>query len=174
MRGYIDMITNSCRFLKKSLLIVVAVVVLTGCNGRLFSYKGATITDQNHMILLQQGDHQGIWKTNELSLNYHYQMTPDTLKFSGTANLLGGFATGFSSVDRLVVQLLFLDNQGTVIDNVIVYSADNHHSINYIPMNFDRTIPIPADTHAISFTYDGTLSDGGYDATGVSIGNFPR
>jgi hypothetical protein len=42
-------------------------------------------------------------------------------------------------------------------------------------MHFDRTIPIPADTHTISFTYDGELLDGGGDGfTSVSIGKFPR
>ena len=153
---------------------MVAIVTFNGCNGRLFSYKGATITQQDHMVQLHQGEQQGIWKTNELALNYHYQLTPEALKISGTVNLLGGFATGFSSVDKLIVQLLFLDNQGTVIDNFIVYSADYHHWINYIPMDFDRTIPIPANTHAISFTYDGTLSGAGDDSTGISIGNFPR
>jgi hypothetical protein len=163
------------RFLQMSFLIMAAVVALSGCNGRLFSYKGATIAQPDHMIQLQQGDQQGIWKTNELALKYHYQMTSDTLKLSGTVNLLGGFATGFSSVDRLVVQLLFLNNQGTVIDNVILYSADNHHPTDFIPMNFDRTVPIPADTRALSFTYDGLLLDGGDDgSTAVSIWNFPR
>jgi hypothetical protein len=152
---------------------MIAVVTFNGCNGRLFSYKGSTITQQDHMIQLQQGNQQGIWKTNELALNYHYQMSPETLKISGTVNLIGGFATGFSSVDRLVVQLLFLDNQGSVIDNVIVYSADNHHSTKYIPMYFDRMMPFPSDTSAISFTYDGALSGGGNDSSGVSIGNFP-
>ncbi|MBI5593358.1 MAG: hypothetical protein HY881_23120 [Deltaproteobacteria bacterium] len=163
------------RFMQVFFLIMVAVVSFNGCNGRLFSYKGVTITQKNRMVQLQQGDHQGIWKTNELELNYHYQMLPETLNISGTVNLVGGFATGFSSVDRLVVQLLFLNNQGTVIENFIVYSANNYHSINYIPMIFDRTIPIPAETHAISFTYDGMLSDGGGDGpTGISIWNFPH
>ena len=162
------------RFLQMSFLIMVAVVTFNGCNGRLFSYKGATITQQDHMVQLHQGEQQGIWKTNELALNYHYQMSPETLKISGTVTLIGGFATGFSSVDRLVVQFLFLNNQGTVIDDVIMYSADNHHSTKYIPMNFDRTIPIPANAHAISFSYDGELMDAGDDSAGVSIGNFPR
>ncbi len=162
------------RFLEMSFLVMIAITALTGCNGRLFSYKGATITQQDHMIQLQQGDQQGVWKTNELALNYHYQMSPETLRIFGTVTLIGGFATGFSSVDRLVVQLLFLDNQGTVIDNVILYSADNNHSTKYIPMNFDSTIPIPVAASAISFTYDGALSGAGDDSSGVSIGNFPQ
>jgi hypothetical protein len=55
-----------------------------------------------------------------------------------------------------------------------MYSADYRHSTKYIPMDFDRTIPIPADTRAISFIYDGALSDSGDDSSGVSIGNFPH
>jgi len=164
-----------CRFLQKSFLIVIAAIVFTGCNGSFLSYKGATITHQNHMIKLQEGDQQGIWKTNELSLKYHYQITPETLKISGDVNLAGGFLHGFSTIDRLVVQLLFLNNQGTVIDNVILYSAENHRPIDLTPMSFDKTIPISQETQAISFTYDGVLFDGGGsdDSTSVNIWNFP-
>lgn len=156
-------------------MTMLAVVTLTGCNGRFFSYKGATITEKNHTIALQPGDQQGIWKTNELALNYHYRMTPENLKISGTVNLADGLAIGFSVINRLVVQLLFLDSQGTVINNVILYSADDHHPIDVTPMIFDKTIPIPSETRSISFTYDGELLDngGGNDSTSVNIWNFP-
>ncbi len=156
-------------------LTLIALVALTGCNSRLFSYKGATITQPDHMIQLQQGEQQGVWKTNELALNYRYQMMPETLKISGTVNLIGGFYYGFSAVDHLIVQLLFLDNQGTVLDNVNMYCADNHHPIHLVPMDFDETIQIPAGARAIAFAYDGVLVDGGGDdSTSVTIWNFPR
>ena len=88
------------RFLQMSFYIMLAVVIFNGCNGRLFSYKGAVITQQEYMVQLQQGDQLGVWKTNELALNYHYQLATEALKISGTVNLVGGFATGFGSVDR--------------------------------------------------------------------------
>ena len=165
--------TKTCRFLQMYLLIITAVFTLAGCNGRLFTYKGATITQANHIIRLQAGDQRGIWKTNELAIDYHYQMRPESLKISGTVKLVGGFALGFSSINRLNVQLLFLDNQGTVTDNVVIYSAEGHRPVDLTPMNFDETIPIPPDSKAISFTYDGELMDGGNDATFIDIWSFP-
>ncbi len=155
------------RFLKLSFLIMVAAVILAGCSGRYFTYKDAAITQTDYVIQLQQGDQQGVWKTNELALNYKYHMTPETLRLYGAVDLVGGFYIGFSSVDRLVVQLLFLDNTGTVLDDVVLYSADYKHQIHMFPMNFDRTFPVPANTSAISFTYDGKLMDSGKIATSV-------
>ena len=146
---------------------MVAVVFLAGCSGRYFTYKDAAITQTDYVIQLQQGDQQGVWKTNELALNYKYHMTPETLRLYGAVDLVGGFYIGFSSVDRLVVQLLFLDNTGTVLDDVVLYSADYKHQIHMFPMNFDRTFPVPANTSAISFTYDGKLMDSGKIATSI-------
>ena len=164
--------TKIYRFLKMSFLIMIAAVSLTGCNGRFFTYKDATISQPDYVIQLQQGDQQGVWKTNELALNYKYHMTTETLKLYGAVELVGGFHIGFNSTDRLVVQLLFLDNTGTVIDDVVLYSADYKHQIHMFPMNFDRTFTVPKNTSAISFTYDGKLLDGGGN-TATSIMFFP-
>ncbi|MFH0997193.1 MAG: hypothetical protein V1844_17115 [Pseudomonadota bacterium] len=165
--------TKIYRLLKLSILIMIAAVSLTGCNGRFFTYKDATISQPDHVIQLQQGDQQDVWKTNKLALNYKYHMTPETLKIYGAVELVGGFNIGFTSTDRLVVQLLFLDNQGTVIDDVILYSADYKHQIHMFPMNFEKTFPVPDKTAAISFTYDGKLLDGG-GKTATSIMFFPK
>jgi hypothetical protein len=150
---------------------MIAAVSLTGCNRRFFTYKDATIGQPDYVIELQQGDQQGVWKTNELALNYKYHMTPETLKLYGAVELVGGFHTGFNSTDRLVVQLLFLDNTGTVLDDVVLYSADYKHQIHMFPMHFDRTFTFPKNTSAISFTYDGKLTDSG--KIGTSIMFFP-
>jgi hypothetical protein len=151
---------------------MMAAVSLTGCNGRYFTYKDATIHQPDLGIQLQQGDQLGVWKTNELALNYKYHMTPEILKIHGAVDLDGGFISGFTSIDRLVVQLLFLDNQGTVLDDVVLYSADYKHQIHMFPMNFDKKIPIPDKTTAISFGYDGRLLGGGGN-TATSIMFFP-
>jgi len=164
--------TKTYRFLKMFFLIMIASVSLTGCNGRFFTYKEAAISQPDYVIQLQQGDQQGVWKTNELALNYKYHMTPETLKLHGSVDMVGGFYIGFSSTDRLVVQLLFLDNTGTVIDDVVLYSADYKHQIHMFPMNFDKTFPIPENTSAISFTYDGKLVAGGGN-TATNIMFFP-
>ena len=146
------------RFIMVVFLLVIAVFAMAGCGGRLFTYKGDKVTQQNLMVVLKDGNQQGEWKTNELAIKYQYQMTPEILKFAGTVELVGGFAIGFNSVNHLAVYLLFLDDQGIVIENVLIYAGQNNLSIP-IPMGFERTIPIPEGTQSISFAYDGELMD---------------
>ena len=150
------------RFIKAVFLLGIAAVIISGCGGRLFTYKGDKVTQQNLMVVLKDGNQQGEWKTNELAIKYQYQMTPETLKIAGTIELVGGFATGFSYITHLAVYLLFLDNQGIVIENALIYAGENNISIP-IPMGFERTIPIPEGAQTISFAYDGELADSGQD-----------
>jgi hypothetical protein len=157
------------RFIKVSLLMIAA-LTLAGCGGSLFTYKGYKVTQNNLVVRLQDGNQQGVWKTNELAITYQYQMSPETLKVAGTTELVGGFKIGFSWIERLAVYLLFLDNQGIVIENVLIYSAGNHHYIDTIPMEFERTIPMPEGARTISFAYEGELSGWG---AGYSIWSSP-
>lgn len=159
--------------IQDSVILIVVLFLLTSCSSRFFSYKGAVVTQKDQMIPLQETDRQGVWKTNELAVNYHYWMTPEALKISGTIKLLGGFAVGFSSIHRLSVQLLFLDSHGVVIENAALFSAESDRSMDITPMKFERTITVPQETRYISFTYDGVLVDGSTDSTSVNIGNSP-
>ncbi|MCX5881739.1 MAG: hypothetical protein NTU74_08045 [Deltaproteobacteria bacterium] len=149
------------RFIK-IIVLMIAVFTLAGCSGRLFTYKGDKVTQKNLMVLLKDGNQQWVWKTNELAITYQYQMSPETLKIDGTTELVGGFATGFRWITRLSVYLLFLDNQGIVIENDLIYSLGNRLATDTIPMVFERTIPIPVGARTISFAYEGVL-DGDYD-----------
>ncbi len=141
----------SCvQFLKLFLILTFATLTITGCGGRLFTYKGDKVTQKDLLVQLEDGNQQGEWKTSELEIKYQYQMTPETLKFAGTVELAGGFRY-FS---HLAVYLLFLDNQGIVIENSLIYAGENYRPIVTIPMDFDKTIPIPEGARSISFAYD--------------------
>jgi hypothetical protein len=158
------------RFIKTTLFLMMAAFIIAGCGGKLFTYKGDKVTQKNFMVLLKDGDQQGVWKTNELAITYQYQMTPETLKIVGTTELLGGFAIGFSWIKYLAVYLLFLDDQGIVIENALIYSAGNHRPIDTIPMAFEKTIPIPEGARTISFAYEGELTGSGTeDQTAYNI-----
>ena len=161
-------------FIQATVIFLIAVLTIAGCGGRLFTYKGDKVTQQNLIAPFTDGNQQGEWKTNELAIKYQYQMTHETMNIYGTVELLGGFAIGFSQIGRLAVYLLFLDDQGIVIENDLIYSVGNHHSINMIPMLFEKSIPIPAGVRAMSFAYDGVLVDpGDEDSTAYSIGFSP-
>jgi hypothetical protein len=149
---------SGVRFIKIAFLLVIAAFTITGCGGRLFTYNGDKVTQQNLMVLLKDGNQQGEWKTNELAVKYQYRMTPETFKIAGIVELVGGFAIGFNHLTHLAVYLLFLDNQGIVVENALIYAGGNNLSIP-IPMGFERTIPIPEGAQSISFAYDGELVD---------------
>lgn len=160
---------RSVRFTKSILLLMIAAFAIAGCGGRLFTYNGYKVTQPNLMVMLQDGDQQGEWKTNELSIKYQYRMTPEALKMDGTVELVGGFAIGFKSIRHLAVYMLFLDHQGIVIENTLIYAGHGNLSIP-IPMLFEKTIPIPDGTQTISFAYDGELMDAGDgDSTSYNI-----
>jgi hypothetical protein len=170
IKGVYPMHLRDNRFIKATFFLMIAAFTLAGCSGRLFTYKGDKITQKNLMVPLKDGDQKGVWKTNELAITYQYQMTPEILKIAGTTELLGGFAIGFSWIKHLAVNLLFLDNQGIVIENALIYSAGNHRSIDTIPMDFEKTIPIPEGARTISFAYEGELRGSGTeDQTAYNI-----
>jgi hypothetical protein len=145
------------RFIIASSFLIYAALFITGCGGNLFTFKGDQVTREDLIAKLEDGNQQGVWKTNELAIKYQYQNTFEVLNISGTIEMVGGFNIGFRDINQLAVYLLFLDNQGIVIDNSLIYAVGNHHSIDIIPMLFEKTIPIPEGTKTISFAYDGVL-----------------
>lgn len=155
--------------------MAIAACILSACSPMMFTYKGDKVTQKIRLIPLKQGEQRGVWKTNELSITYQYQMTPEVLKLSGTAELVGGFAIGFNRIKRLVVHLLFLDKQGIVIESPFIYSAGIDRTIDMLPMDFERAMPVPEGTQALSFAYDGELaeSSGAEGATSYSIWDSP-
>ena len=144
---------SGSRFITVSLILFFAALTIAGCGERRFSYPGGKVTQQHLMVQLKDGNQQGVWKADALAIKYQYRMTPETLKISGTVEPVGGFAIGFNYISHIAVYLLFLDTQGNVIENRLVYSGENNLSIP-IPMGFERTIPIPGGARTISFYYD--------------------
>jgi hypothetical protein len=138
------------QFIKVAFLLMITAFTITGCGGSLFTYNGYKVTQKDLMVQLEDGDQQGEWKTNELAIKYQYQITPETLKISGTVEMI----SGFKYFSHLAVYVLFLDKQGIVIENILIYSGDNYRPIVTIPMDFEKSIPIPGGARTISFAYD--------------------
>jgi hypothetical protein len=146
------MLLRGNQFVKVFFIVMITSFLLTGCGGKLFTHKGDKVTQKDLMVLLKDGNQQGVWKNYELAIKYQYQMTSETLKFSGTTELVGGYR----SFSRLAVYLLFLDNQGIVVEDMLIYSAANYRPMVSNPMDFEKIIPIPEGARTISFAYDLT------------------
>lgn len=165
--------------------LFASVFLFVGCQAHVLSYQGAKVTRPKDIISLPgQSSVQGSWKTDELSVHYTWQTSGETLTMTGTVALVGGFAVGFNVIDRLAVQVLFVDGDGTVLADNVLYSVQTVTAANMVPLRFNRTFPVPAGTTGIAFAYDGELSDGGGGGIGpgggglgnrthVTIGYFP-
>jgi len=155
--------------------MAAALMMLTGCIGTLFSYKGAVVAQKKNRFAFQEGEQQAEWKTNELGLTYQYQKTDGTLKISGTIKPLGGLEFGFTIARSVVFNILFLDKQGTVINTSILFSTGDNYAITDVPISFVRTIPVPDGTDTYSFAYSGALANSGVNAsTTCNIDYFPQ
>jgi hypothetical protein len=141
------------RFIIASFILIFAAFTLAGCAERRLTYTEGKVIQKDLRVQLKDGNQQGIWKTDVLAIKYQYQKAPETLNIAGTVELVGGFAVGFNYISHLAVYLLFLDNQGMVIENSLVYAGENNLSIP-IPMSFEKTIPIPEGVRTVSFYYD--------------------
>jgi hypothetical protein len=141
------------RFMMALLIVILAALTVAGCGESRYIYKGAKVTQNDLKVQLTDGNQQGVWKTDVLAIKYQYQMSPEILNIDGTIELVGGFAIGFKYISHLAVYLLFLDNQGNVIENNLVYAGENNLTVP-TPMGFEKTIPIPEGVRTISFTYD--------------------
>jgi hypothetical protein len=154
---------------------MIAAGIISACSPTLFTHNGSKVTQKNRMIPLKQGEQQGVWKTDELSVTYQYQMNPEVLKIAGTIELIGGFKIGFTQIKQLAVNLLFLDKQGIVNESPLIYTI-SLRAIDMFPMKFESMIPVPEGTQAISFAYDGELAGGGGNngaSATVNIGYSP-
>jgi hypothetical protein len=141
------------RFIIASFILIFSALIIAGCAERRLTYTGNKVIQKDLRVQLKDGNQQGVWKTDVLAIKYQYQTIPEALKVAATIELVGGFAIGFHYISHLAVYLLFLDNQGNVIENNLVYAGENNLSIP-IPMGFERTIPIPEGVRTISFYYD--------------------
>jgi hypothetical protein len=141
---------SGIQLIKAMFILILTAFTLLGCRGKLFSYNGDKVTQQDRMVQLKDGDQTGEWKTSELEIKYQYHMFPETLKVAGSIVLVGGIRY-FS---HLAVYLLYLDNEGIVIENSLIYAGENYRPIVTLPMDFEKKIPIPGGVRTISFAYD--------------------
>ena len=54
--------------------MVISLVSIVACQGRLFSYRGAPVEPDRRITLLEDGLYKGSWKTFDLAMEYQYEI----------------------------------------------------------------------------------------------------
>jgi hypothetical protein len=113
-------------------LILVSLGLL-GC-----ATVGSVVPVENRVKLLETGTVEDTFKSDGLIVEYRYKLTDGSMLLSCSA------ALNFR-VESFTVRLLFLDAQGTVLQQKAVYSSGTQ--------SIEKSLDVPPGTASISFTY---------------------
>ncbi len=154
---------------KKKTLIVFKVFIsfllinlFGACTGKLLSYRGGWVDEENRISLLEGGPHKGIWETRDLSVEYEYQLDTKNLQISGVVELANYISNGFSALDHLNLYIHFLDANGIVLDTKGINIFGFNRFLAFLEeMSFNRRLDLSEDTVAVAFSYRGKVTEGG-------------
>jgi hypothetical protein len=138
-------------FTIKLYFLLIFLFSLVACQGSLFSYRGRTVEPDRRIELLENGPHEGIWQTNDLTIKYRYEKKADIMQLSGVAELSDRYKFFDEVVERFYLTLFFLDNKDRVLeDKEILHSS---YSLPYDKFTFKKSIEIPPSVISIAYHY---------------------
>jgi hypothetical protein len=119
--------------------LMFVLILLIACQG-----MQTTVAPENRIALLQGGPHAGSWESNDVFLEYQYAKQPGTIKLN-----LGGHAK--RGYDQLSVWVLFLDEQGKILDTKSVFNSGFRQKLTRGKGSIEKTFEIPMGTVQFAF-----------------------
>ena len=124
------------------LLQVIVLLFLFGC-----SVVGTGIPESKRITFAGSQESTGTFKQGLLTIDYTYSLIGNKLSIAGNVGYLGG-------VDYLDVRVVFVDQQGIVLEQKIVYSIEYRQARGYHEGNsFEKILEMPANSAGFSFIY---------------------
>jgi hypothetical protein len=141
---------------------VVATVLISGffmgCQSKLTSYEGTVANQEENIVLMESGPHEGMWQNSDVRIAYAYTKQADTLQIQGDVDLADRLANTFRTVSHFSVRANFLDQDKNVLKSVVIAAA-NHTPIRQ--WRFKNNFQPPAGITAMNFSYTGLAKEGG-------------
>jgi len=150
---------KSNKTISYSFFLFAFMFTFIACHGTLFSYRGAFVDMENRIALLENGPHEGIWKTRDLAVNYRYKTKANMLQLSGQIEFNNHLQYNFTSLDHFSLSIYFIDEEGKILGYKTIAIAGYRKRLKNI--SFDHNIEMPSNVNSISFGYDGRASEGG-------------
>jgi hypothetical protein len=126
---------------------------LAACSS-LVSYQGQTANPQSR-IALQEGQHKGVWSTDDLSIEYSYLQNSNNLRLSGQVELSNALKDVSDVVANFLLQVVFLNAESRALGTKELVNTGFAEPITQ--WQFDRTYVMPANTAAMAFSYTGQM-----------------
>lgn len=138
------------------------IILLVACTGKVFTYKGRWVAEDDRISLQAGGPHKGNWQTRDVAIEYAYQQETQNLQISGVVKLGDYLTTGFRTLDYLTLDIFALDADGIVLDSELIRTFGYRRDMgSFGKMSFNKQKELPADTTAIAFGYRGRVTEGG-------------
>jgi hypothetical protein len=152
----------SAWYRKRFRLAVAATVLISGyfigCQSKLISYEGTVAKQEENIVLMESGPHEGIWQNSDLHIIYSYTRQADTLQIQGDVDLTYRLANTFRTVSHFSVRANFLDQDKNILKSIVIV-ASNHTPIR--KWLFNNNFQPPAGITAMNFSYAGLAKEGG-------------
>jgi len=141
---------------------VAATVLISGffmaCQSKLISYEGTVAQQEENIVLMKSGQHEGIWQNSDVRIAYSYTRQADTLEIQGDVDLADRLTNTFRTVSHFSVRANFLDQDKNILKSVVIAAA-SHTPIRQ--WRFNNNFQPPAGITAMNFSYTGLAKEGG-------------
>ena len=139
----------------------IAGSILLACNNKILSYRGRWVDDADRITLQDGGPHKGNWQTRDLTIAYEYVKDAQSLKISGVVELSDHLKMGFSTLEYLNINVISVEN-GFVLDSKDIKTFGYRRYMDYMgKMTFETHLELSEGAVAVSFSYSGTVMEGG-------------
>ena len=133
---------------------VMAIIGLIGCQTMPVSYSGQTVPSSKQVPLVQSGESSGEYTTEDLEITFKYLRNGNTLDISGNIYFGDRLKYSFLRIGDFHADVLFVDRAGRAMEAQGLITSAMSSSDD--PVSFSRTMVIPPDGAAMSFSYSGT------------------
>ncbi len=152
------------KFYKKNLaifsffLIFQTTFIISSCHSMRISREGTVATQEENIVLLEGGPHEGTWQTPDLIVSYSYTSQPDSFRIKGEVNLGDRLKKSFTTVNHFSVRANLLSEEKRILKsfNIIIWGNQVIRT-----WGFDNSVPPPDGMKAMNFSYSGVAAEGG-------------
>ncbi len=158
MRGPAEALWVRCG---KLLSLILTSFILLACQSPSVKPAGRTVPEGKWVLLSQYEGQSGRWESNDLTLDYKYDRDQSQLGISGVIHFTGPIRGEYEIVNYFHLDIIPVDVQGTVLDMIGLTSEAEINLLYDGPINFYKTLSLPANTAGMAFSYTGRASGGG-------------
>lgn len=146
------------RVTRAGLNLLLPAILLAVSAFNVFS-QGKTLNPANQIVLSSQGQQSGQFSAPDLTVNYTYVLTGGNIQLTGTVQFGMTIQANYSTVQTFQLGLALADAQGNVLGQQGLTTSSGNNVGD--PINFSKTVPVPAQASSMAFTYTGQAYSSG-------------